>query len=149
MKRRRKPTAKKKGHVRGGKKLKSSLEAYCYDALRGAKLQFDYEEHKYYLMDGFKYEGVYHKATRGKDIMVDKTGKAVLGVTYTPDFVSEKHKFVIETKGWVPSQHTFTIRWKMFLHHMNDTGKGDWMLFIPRNRKQVDDAINIIKQQLK
>ena len=68
----------------------------------------------------------------------------VLGVKYTPDFVSHEHRFIIETKGWVPSQHTFPLRWKMFLKYLSDNDMDDYMLFIPKNKKQVDETITII-----
>tara|TARA_R110002074_G_scaffold160473_1_gene317976 strand:+ start:6972 stop:7457 length:486 start_codon:yes stop_codon:yes gene_type:complete len=139
-------TKKKRDLSRGSVKLKSSLETYCYDQLKVAKVDFDYELETFQLMESFRYEGVYHKSTKGKDVLIDATDKVVLGIKYTPDFVSHAHKFVIETKGYVPSQHTFPLRWKLFLRYMNESGMGDYMLFIPKNRKQVDEAISIIKK---
>ena len=35
--------ARRKSMNRGGKKLKSGLEIYCYDKLKEAKLKFEYE----------------------------------------------------------------------------------------------------------
>ncbi|MDG1950601.1 MAG: hypothetical protein P8J32_07355 [bacterium] len=139
------PHRKKKTLKRGAINLKSGLEAYCFDKLKEAKLNFDYEEETFQLMEGFRYTGTYHKSTKGKDVLIDATGKAVLGIKYTPDFVSHEKKFVIETKGYVPSQHTFPLRWKLFLRYMIENGMEDYMLFIPKNKKQVDAAVSIIK----
>ena len=86
--------------------------------------------------------------TKGKDVMTDNTNKAVLGIKYTPDFVSHHHKFIIETKGYVHSQHTFPLRWKLFLKYLVENGMDDYMLFIPKNRKQVDATIQLIKDEL-
>ena len=141
--------AKAKGHKRGGDQLKSALEAYCYDRLRDTKLKFGYETEVFYLMDSFRYNSVYFKMTKGRDVMRDNTNKVVQGIKYTPDFVSHDHKFIIETKGYVHSQHTFPLRWKLFLRYLIDNQMDDYMLFIPKNRKQVDETIKIIQNELK
>jgi len=135
---------KRKDLSRGSVKLKSTLETYCYDRLKESKIDFGYESETFQLMDSFRYPGVYHKSTRGKDVMTDATNKVVLSIKYTPDFVSHENRFIIETKGWVPSQHTFPLRWKLFLKYMSDNGMDDYMLFIPKNKKQIDAAITII-----
>ena len=95
---------------RGGKKLKSGLEVYCYDKLKEAKLKFDYEPESFTLVDRFIYPGIYFKSTNRRPDMMDYSGKMVRKMEYTPDFVSHEHKFIIETKGvpaypaWVPTQ---------------------------------------------
>ena len=76
--------------------------------------------------------------------MSNATGRVVLPIKYTPDFVSHEHKFIIETKGYVPSQHTFPLRWKLFLKYLMENEMDDYMLFIPKNKKQVDETIKII-----
>jgi hypothetical protein len=131
----RKKTVKTRNLRRDGKQLKSNLETYCYDHLKET--------------DGFRYPGIYYKSTKAKDYMMNATGNAVLQVKYTPDFVSHKHKFIIETKGYVPSQHTFPIRWKMFLKYLVDNGMEDYMLFIPKNKKQVDETIQTIRREIR
>ena len=128
--------------------MKSTLETYCYDQLKEAKLKFYYEPETFELVSSFRYGGVYYKASKGKDVMTNATEKGVLPIKYTPDFVSHEHKFIIETKGYVPSQHTFPLRWKLFLHYLRDNDMDDYMLFIPKNKKQVDETIRVIKQHL-
>jgi hypothetical protein len=139
---------KRRDLSRGSVKLKSTLETYCYDKLKEAKLQFGYESETFSLVDSFRYPGVYHKSTRGKDVLVDATNKVVLAIRYTPDFISHEHRFIIETKGYVPSQHTFPIRWKLFLKYLESNDMDDYMLFIPKNKKQVDQTVEIIKRHL-
>jgi len=128
--------------------MKSTLETYCYDQLKEAKLKFYYEPETFELVSSFRYGGVYYKSSKGKDVMTNATEKVVLPIKYTPDFVSHEHKFIIETKGYVPSQHTFPLRWKLFLHYLRDNDMDDYMLFIPKNKKQVDETIRVIKQHL-
>ena len=141
-------TRKKRDLRRGKYTFKSTLETYCYDCLKAAKLDFEYEPESFTLIESFRYPGVYHKSTRGKDFMTDATNKVVLSMKYTPDFVSHKHRFIIETKGFVPSQHTFPLRWKMFLKYLKDNDMDDYMLFIPKNKRQVEDTVNIIQEHL-
>lgn len=143
----RKKTAKTRNLRRDGKQLKSNLETYCYDQLKEFDIDFVYEGETFIVQDGFRYPGIYYKSTKAKDYMRNATGNAVLQVKYTPDFVSHKHKFVIETKGYVPTQHTFPIRWKMFLKYLVDNGMDDYMLFIPKNKKQVDETIQTIRRE--
>ena len=133
---------------RGGKKLKSGLEVYCYDALKSAKLDFEYEPESFVLVENFRYPSTYHKSTNKRPDMLNKTGMVVLPITYTPDFVSHKHKFVIETKGYARQQHTFPLRWKLFLKYLVDNDMDEYMLFVPKNSKQVDHAIQTIKNEL-
>lgn len=125
----------------------SSLEAYTYKQLKDAKVAFQYEGEVFELMQPFRHYGTYLKSTKGKSILSDQKGKVVRNITYTPDFVSHEHKFIIETKGFVPSNHSFPLRWKMFLKHLQDNNMGDYSVFLPKNRKQVDEVINVIKNE--
>lgn len=142
--------ARKKGAVNSKKKtidgitFASSLEAYCYERLKEAGLQFEYEGKKFELLPSAQYSGVYFKSVPKAKQMKSYQGKKVHPLTYTPDFFSSQHKFIIETKGYVPSQHTFPMRWKLFLHHLNENGMGDYKLFLPRNQEQVRDMITIL-----
>ena len=107
-------------------------------------LDFDYEEVEYTLVDQFKYEGVYHKMTASSKELSDRTGKAVLAIKYTPDFVAKDRSWIIETKGFTPSHHDFPMRWKLFLRYLSDLGETP-KLFIVKNREQIEEAIRIIK----
>ncbi len=142
--------ARKKGAVNSKKKIidgitfASSLEAYCYQRLKEAGMDFEYEGKTFELLPSAHYNGVYFKSVPKAKMMKAYQGKKVHPLTYTPDFFSSKHKFIIETKGYVPSQHTFPMRWKLFLHHLNAEGMGDYQLFMPRNQEQVKETIDIL-----
>lgn len=123
----------------------SSLEHYCYKKLKESGLEFGYESDKFDVLPATTYNAIYFKSAPKSKAMVNKQGKKVIGISYTPDFVSHKHKFIIETKGYVPSQHTFPLRWKLFIAHLQATGRGDYMLFLPKNQSQVDATIQTIK----
>jgi len=103
---------------------------------------FKYEQDTYEIFPSFRHEGRYgKKAARGFSI---KDKRVIRAVTYTPDFVSDKHKFIIETKGYVPSQHSFPLRFKMFLQYCRANNMGDYAIYIPSNQKQVDEVIKDI-----
>ena len=146
MKRRKTGAVNSKKIKRGSIEFSSSLEAYAYDRLKENDLDFAYEGESFVVLESFKYGGVNMKSTSTKKELVDQTGKLIRAITYKPDFVSHKHKFVIETKGFVPSNHSFPLRWKLFLKHLNDNGMSDYSVYLPKNRSQVDEALkHIIK----
>jgi hypothetical protein len=84
---------------------------------------------------------------KGKD-MKDRTGSMVLPITYTPDFMGKKHNWIIETKGYLPSHHDFPMRWKLFLRHLLGLEE-DYIVFLAKNRGQVDQCIKEIQQSIK
>lgn len=133
---------------RGAITFASSLEAYAYDRLKDIGVDFKYEGESFEILSSFRHEGTYLKSTQGKSIMTDQSGKAVRSITYTPDFISHTHKFFIETKGFVPSNHSFPLRWKLFLKFLADNNMSDYSVFLPKNRKQVDEVITTIQNGL-
>lgn len=130
-------------------RYKSSLEKYCADQLAEHKIPFMYEEREYVLIDGFSYNMTYWKMTQKNKLMSNMTDRKVLPIKYTPDFVGKDHNFVIETKGWTPSQHTFPLRWKLFLRYLNISGESLPALFMPKNKQQVDETIDRIKELIR
>ncbi len=122
----------------------SKIEAYTYSHLKSAGLEFSYESDSFTLMDSFRYDGVQFKSVKSKKDLVDYSGKLTRAITYKPDFVSHTHKFVIEVKGFIPSQHTFPLRWKLFLRYLMNNNMGDYTLYIPRNQSQVNEMIKLI-----
>ncbi len=123
---------------------KSSLERSCAKLLTEAGVPFTYEQHEYLLVDKLRYEGVYWKMTPKKKLMIDKSNKTVLNIKYTPDFVGKNERWIIETKGFVRSAD-FPMRWKLFLRHLLERGQPLPQLFICRNKSQILQAIEIIK----
>ena len=146
MKRRKPGTTKRKSaKKRQLGKYKSGLEKSCADLLREEKIEFDYEKLEYVLVEKFRHEGVYFKMTPKAKEMKDRTGSMILPIKYTPDFVAKDRSWIIETKGYTPSHHDFTMRWKLFLKHLNDQDEPIPMLFICKNKQQIAEAIQIIK----
>ena len=142
---------KRKKSLAGKKKLgryASSIEKYCADQLKEHKLAFDYEEKSFELLPKFRYNNKYYKMTAKKKEMSDKTGAVVLPITYKPDFMGKKHNWVIETKGYLPSHHDFPMRWKLFLHHLVGL-EDNYIVFLAKNRGQVDQCIQEIIQSIK
>ena len=139
--------AKSKTAKRGGSTLKSSLETYCYDRLKAEKIDFTYEE-TFQLTPSMSYNATYFKSKPKTKEMVSYKGKKILPITYKPDFVSHKHKFIIETKGFVRANDSFPLRWKLFIAYLISAGMSDYSLFIPKNREQVDFCINEIKKTI-
>ena len=146
MKRRKPGTTKRKSaKKRQLGKYKSGLEKNCADMLREARIEFDYEKLEFELIKKFRHEGVYFKMTPKAKEMKDRTNSMILSIKYTPDFVAKDGSWIIETKGYTPSHHDFTMRWKLFLKHLNELDEPLPMLFICKNKQQVAEAIQIIK----
>lgn len=146
MKKATRPTKKKSVRQKNLGRYKSALEKYCADRLKDANIPFYYEEKSYRLQDSFRYEAVYWKMTASKKDMTDMSNKVVLPISYTPDFSGVDRNWIIETKGYSRQQHTFPIRWKMFLRHLNEAGQPCPALFMPKNKQQIDHTIEIIKK---
>lgn len=136
---RRSPTNKQKTLGR----YKSNLEKYCADQLREYGLSFDYEEHEFVLIDGFRFPYRYLKMTNKAKLMSDRSNSKQLPIKYTPDFVGRDHDWIIETKGYLPSHHDFPMRWKLFLRFlsMNELPYG---VYLAKNKDQVNQAIQDI-----
>jgi len=140
-------TRRKSARKRQLGKYKSGLEKTCADLLSESGLSFDYEEREYVLVDSFNYEATYWKMTAKKKELTDRTGRVVLPIKYTPDFVAKDESWIIETKGYTPSHHDFPMRWKLFLKYLSEREEPLPSLFICRNRQQIEEAIEIIKSR--
>jgi len=142
MRKKKRGAVNSKKSVYDGVTFQSKLEMYCYKKLKAAGIDFKYEEDTYEIFPGFKHKGRYgKKSSRGFGI---KENRVIRAVTYTPDFVSDKHRFIIETKGYVPSQHSFPLMFKMFLNYCQKNGMSDYAIYIPSNQAQVDQVVQDI-----
>tara|TARA_R110000787_G_scaffold2583_4_gene10155 strand:+ start:2817 stop:3266 length:450 start_codon:yes stop_codon:yes gene_type:complete len=128
-------------------KYKSSLEKYCSDKLRESGIAFTYEEDKFLLMESFRFEHKYFKMTPKGKLMSDRSNSIQQPIRYTPDFVGKDSKWIIETKGYLPSHHDFPMRWKIFLKHIMDNNLG-YDVYLAKNNKQVDQCILEIKKSM-
>ena len=129
-------------------RYKSNLEKYCANQLHEYGLSFDYEEHEFVLIEGFRFPYRYLKMTNKAKMMSDRSNSKQLPIKYTPDFVGRDHDWIIETKGiYLTSHHDFPMRWKLFLRFlsMNELPYG---VYLAKNKGQVDQAIqDIIKSR--
>lgn len=142
MKRRKTGAVNSKKKTIDGITFASSLEAYTYTKLKQEGIDFEYEGKTYEVLPSFRYQGEYLQSTSGKKEMTDKSNKVVRAITYTPDFVGDG--WVIETKGFVPSNHSFPLRFKLFLNHVKEEKLN---VYIPKNQTQVDEVIKQIKNE--
>ena len=123
--------------------FQSGLERYTYVKLKEAKLFEGYENEKFQLIEGFTFSNQsYEKQGNGKGDFIDRgSGKRILGISYTPDFVGRD--FIIECKGRANAR--FPTVWKLFKLWLtkNKIGK---VLYKPQNQKEVDQTIRLIKE---
>ena len=121
--------------------FKSKLEVYCYKKLKETGIDFTYEGVTFELMPSFTFDNNSYELYRKKgEKYFGPQRHHIRTITYTPDFVG--NGWVIETKG--NPNESFPMKWKMFKHYLqlNDSNVD---LFVPRNQKQIDEVINIIK----
>jgi len=123
-----------------GKEFKSNLELYCYKKLEECEILVEYEENTFTIFPATVYPQACYEGTTKK---LYNKGSKIRPITYTPDFVDPDGKFIIETKGY--ANESFPLRWKLFKKHLKDNNHR-YVLFMPRNKKQVDEIVEIIKQ---
>ena len=123
-----------------GKNFQSNLELYCYKQLEEAEIPVEYEEHTFTIFPATVYPQACYEGTSKK---LYNKGSKIRPITYTPDFVDPNGKFIIETKGY--ANESFPLRWKLFKKHLKDNNH-HYVLFMPRNKKQVDEVVDLIKQ---
>ena len=123
-----------------GIQFQSRLELYCYKELETAKISVKYEEETFTIFPALVYPQACYEGTKKK---LYNKGSKVRAITYTPDFVDPNGKWIIETKGY--ANESFPLRWKLFKKHLKDSNL-QYVLFLPRNKKQVDEVIELIKQ---
>lgn len=130
MKRQRK---KKEGKIRNatpteydGIKFRSKLEMYTYKKLREARIDADYEQHRFELLPAF----------------VALSGKKYRAMTYLPDFVGKD--FIIECKGF-PNE-SWPLRKKLFEYALvRDNLK--YNFYEVHTQKEVDTLVLNLKEQ--
>lgn len=131
-------------------KFKSLLECSCYKKLESSGLDFSYESEKITLWKGIKPQNI--SIYSPKKIKLGKYGRdlelqsrALLDITYTPDFVVTKNNYKIyfDVKG--KENDTYPIKKKMFLKILEERNDGkQYLFFEPHNIRQMLQAINII-----
>ena len=124
---------KKEGKVRNatpteydGIKFRSKLEMYTYKKLREARINADYEQHRFELLPAF----------------VALSGKKYRAITYLPDFVGKD--FIIECKGF-PNE-SWPLRKKLFEYALvRDNLKYDF--YEVHTQKEADILVLNLKEK--
>lgn len=135
-----------------GIKFKSILECSCYKKLEAAGFDFSYESERVPLWEGVKLQNtiVYapKKIRAGKySKFLELQTRALLDITYTPDFIVHKDNYRIyfDVKG--KENDTYPIKKKMFLKTLEERKDGiQYIFFEPHNVRQMLQAIEIIKE---
>jgi len=138
--------SKKKGPVRAKKasadgiQFRSGLEKHTYLALKEADLYEMYEVEVFQLIDGFTLPNLsIEKQANGKGEFVNRGGKKILGIKYTPDFTG--FDYIIECKG--RANESFPLRWKLFKRWLVNNGETR-TLYKPQNQTDVAAMIKLI-----
>ncbi|MFW5890996.1 MAG: DUF1064 domain-containing protein [bacterium] len=147
LKRRKKRKSNRGGTIlkKDGIIFKSKLELYCYTRLKEENLQFEYEKYSFILQPQFEFNNESYELIKKRNNKEFKQqSQNVRAITYKPDFVSTQDNWVIECKGY-PNDN-FLLKWKMFKHFIWRNGL-KIKLYVPRNQKQIDEVINLIKNE--
>ena len=124
--------------------VKNATEQYCLDRMKEVGIFEGYENKTYTVLEEFHFDNdCYARTQNGKGIFMNRGDNKIRGITYTPDFVGSD--FIIEIKGYIRagSYDAFPLRFKLFKAWLkkNKIGK---TLFVPRNKKEIDQTIGII-----
>ena len=136
-------TAKKVSY--DGIDFASGLEKFMYISLRDAGIKFKYEGETFVLLNGFHFENeVYERQANSKGDYINRGGKRILPIKYTPDFIGDD--FIIETKG--RANESFSMRWKLFKKLVVDQFP-NVTLYKPQNQAECKETIKIILEKRK
>lgn len=134
-----------------GIKFKSLLECSCYKKLELANLQFSYESERVLLWNGAKIKNVLVYAPSKRNFKYSQTlnnqTRALLNITYTPDFVivKDNYKIYFDVKG--KENDVYPIKKKMFIKVLAERNDGfKYIFFEPHNVRQILQAIDIINK---
>ena len=128
---------------------KNATEQYCLDRLKENGIFEGYENKTYTVLEEFFFENdCWARTQNGKGEFANRGNAKIRPITYTPDFVG--HDFIIEVKGYIRqgSYDAFPLRFKLFKAWLNRNKIGK-TLYVPRNKKEIDRTIELIKQNRK
>lgn len=130
-----------------GIEFSSKLELYMHRALKKAKIKNKYEGKTFTIINGCQFPMSSYEKTKASKELVERGNKKLLPIKYTPDFIDvlDPPRFIIETKG--NPNETFPMRWKLFKMHLVNEGIHT-NLFMPRNQKDCDKVVCILKNIL-
>lgn len=123
----------------------SGLEKNMYIALKEHGIKTKYEGETFVLLNGFHFENeVYERQANGKGDYINRGGKRILPIKYTPDFIGLN--FIIETKG--RANDSFPMRWKLFKQLVASQFPG-YTIYKPQNKAECEETVRIILSKLK
>ena len=146
--RRRKTTNKKVRNavskVYKGIKFRSKLELFTYKKLEEAGIKSLYEERKYVLMEGFRFEqeSIGPRSKRARKVEYINNSDKVREIMYTPDCVAPNNEWIIEVKGF--ANDVFPLEWKLVKKHLQQIGNPP-IFYLPKNQGQVLNPIQLTK----
>lgn len=119
--------------------FRSGLEVYCYQQLKKYHLEANYETLVIELIPKFTFTGKWLESSKNG---LKLSSANCRPMTYTPDFVG--NGWIIECKGFV-GQDTWLIKSKLIKYYLRDQNIS---YYLPSNRKQVDEVIKKILQEI-
>ena len=127
-----------------GVSFRSKLELFTYRKLKEAGIPFEYEQHRFELLQAFEFncESYEPLFKSNKKIGFGLVNPKIRAMTYKPDFVNKEDNWIIEVKGY--RNDAFPLRWKLFKALCQDTGV---TLFLPGNQKEVLKTVEILQEK--
>lgn len=130
--------------VYNGIAFKSKSECAVYRTLKEKGLDVDYEPVTFTVIPGFKPTvPFYNSGRRIKKFRLNM--KKALPLTYTPDFIviHDENRFIVEVKGF--ENDVYPLKRKLFRRWLEEYGDGYAAFFEIHNKKELLEAIDIIK----
>lgn len=105
----------------------SSLEAYGYSTFKKAGLEPQYEKETFIIVEAFEFQG-----------------EKVRPMSYTPDFISDKYKLIIELKGW--PNDAWPLRQKIFKYFLTKTNSKykDYTYYLLKNKTDINELVKTL-----
>lgn len=127
-----------------GVEMKSRLEGAMMLLLKSSGLDFSYESQSFIISDAFNFDNIsFERKANGKGDMIDRGGKKVQNISYTPDFVIPHFEvtYIIECKGL--RTESFNMRYKLFKKHITDNNL-NYKLYMPHTQKECKVVMDLI-----
>lgn len=138
---------RKKKYPYKGINYSSTLERNMAIRLDEAGIPFQYEPETFTVVEGFQFPfESYERQSSGKGDMINRGGKKIQPIKYTPDFIGEG--FIIETKGY--ANETFPMRWKLFKKMLAESetfNPDNLTIYKPQKIYECDEVVKLIKQK--
>ena len=116
--------------------FRSGLEVYCYKQLKINGLETNYETLTIELVPKFTFTGEWLESSK-KGLKLDSANCRPM--TYTPDFVANDLKWIIECKGF--ASDTWLMKRKLIKQYFKNE---NIKYYVPSTQKQVDEVVRRI-----